>query len=299
MSTAVLVQALAALSVPACAASAALAGTALRLRRGQRRAAARTAELGRRVLDLESARAALERTAATDPLTGVGNYRHLQLTLDREIDRHLRSGRPMALVLLEVGGFGAISEAHGHPRAHAALRDLAQRLAVEVRRTDTLGRYGGEEFLVLLPDTGREGAAQVAERLCWTVRRHRLPLPGGPGGGAPGAAPVRTADGSPGRPGDLSADGLSADGPVGRSRLGGSGLTAVAGVAVLPGDGDHAATLLRAADRSLAGARRAPGGRRRPLPPTPAPSRGGLATTDGHTLITKSDHAHLGVSAPQ
>ncbi|AXI79113.1 GGDEF domain-containing protein [Peterkaempfera bronchialis] len=260
MSTAVLVRTLAVLSLPACAATVALALLTQRLRRRHRAATARAAELDQRVRRLESDRAALERTAVTDPLTGVWNYRHLQLTLDREVARHTRGNRPLALLLIGVGGFQAINEAHGHPRGHAALRDLAQRLALEIRRSDTLGRYGGEEFLVLLPDTGVEGAVQVAERLCWTVRRHRLPLP-------EDAA----------RPGPTT-----------------SGLTAAIGIAVLPGDGEHATTLLRAAGRALGDARRAGGDCWRGLPADRE-----AAAADGQTHLIDSAHVHMGVSAAQ
>ncbi|WP_055589059.1 GGDEF domain-containing protein [Peterkaempfera griseoplana] len=256
MSGEVLVRALALLSLPVTTAAATLAVAALRMRRRHRAAVERAAELQRRVLRLEKARSVLERTAVTDPLTGVGNYRHLQLTLDREVARHLRGGRPLAVLLLEVGGFEAIYAAHGRPRGHAALRDLAQRLAVEIRRSDALGRYGGEEFLVVLPDTGAEGAAQVAERLRWTVRRHLLQLP----------------EHTAGRPAPDEA---------------GNGLTATVGIAVLPVDGNHAATLLRAADRALAEARR-------------AAADGSATAADGAlTPTVDPDRAQLGVSAPQ
>ncbi|MFJ9692909.1 GGDEF domain-containing protein [Kitasatospora sp. NPDC101183] len=232
MSTPLLVQALAALSAPA------LAGTTvfgLRLRRRTAEAAAREAGLRERTAELESRCADLERTASCDPLTGVWNYRHLQLTLDREIERARRAEhselaegpRPLAVLLLEIAGFEAVVAEHGRGRAGAVLRDLAQRLAMEIRRADTLGRYSGEEFLVVLPDTGAEGATQVAERLVWSVRRHLL-LDWSSGTREP-------------RPAH------------------GNGLTAAVGVAVLPEDGAHAAVLLRAADRALAEARAAGG----------------------------------------
>ncbi|MBC3843758.1 GGDEF domain-containing protein [Streptacidiphilus sp. 4-A2] len=119
------------------------------------------------------ARDSLERTSYTDPLTGVWNYRYLQLSLDREIARCLRHphrpggapGGQLALLLLEVEGFEEIRREHGYRRGGAVLRDLAQRLAMEFRETDVFGRYGGEEFLVLLPDTDAAGAQQAAERL--------------------------------------------------------------------------------------------------------------------------------------
>ncbi|PBC78163.1 diguanylate cyclase (GGDEF)-like protein [Streptomyces sp. TLI_235] len=241
MSTPLLVQALAALSAPALA-GAGLLGA--RMRRAAAAAAEREAALQGTVAELRQERDELQRTASCDPLTGVWNYRHLQITLDKEIERARRAEtadekRPLALLMLEIAGFDAVVAEHGRSRAGAVLRDLAQRLAVEIRRSDTLGRYGGEEFLVLLPDTGAEGAVQVAERLCWTVRRHRLLDWSGSG---PAARATRSAD---------------PDGAPATAR--GNGLTAAVGIAVLPRDGSHAALLLRAADRALAEARRAGG----------------------------------------
>ncbi|QKW21238.1 GGDEF domain-containing protein [Kitasatospora sp. NA04385] len=229
MSTPLLLQALAALGAAAPAAAGVLA---LRRRRCRAEDGAREEELLAKIAELTEERDELARTASCDPLTGVWNYRHLQLTLDREIERARRAEataidpRPLAVLLVEVAGFDAVVAEHGRARANTMLRDLAQRLAMEIRGCDTLGRYGGEEFLALLPDTGAEGAAQVAERLCWSVRRHRL------------------TDRHPGE---------SAD-PDERS-----GLTASVGLAVLPRDGAHAALLLRAADRALAAARAAGG----------------------------------------
>ncbi|MFE7528289.1 GGDEF domain-containing protein [Kitasatospora sp. NPDC057542] len=232
MTTPLLVQALAALSVPALAGATALG---LRGRRERAVAAAGEERLRGRIAELEERCAELERTASCDPLTGVWNYRHLQLTLDREIERARRAEhaeqadgpRPLAVLMLAITGFDAVVAEHGRGRAGAVLRDLAQRLAMEIRRADTLGRYGGEEFLVVLPDTGAEGAVQVAERLVWSVRRHLLL--------------------------DWSS------GPREPRPATGNGLTAAAGIAVLPDDGTHAAVLLRAADAALAAARAAGG----------------------------------------
>ncbi|MEU6234616.1 GGDEF domain-containing protein [Kitasatospora sp. NPDC047058] len=231
MSTPLLVQALAGLSVPALAGATALG---VRLRRADRSAAAREGRLREQVAGLEARCAELERTASCDPLTGVWNYRHLQLTLDREIERARRAeqaehqdGRPLAVLLLEIAGFEAVVAEHGRARASAVLRDLAQRLGMEIRRSDTFGRYSGEDFMAVLPDTGAEGAAQVAERLVWSVRRHLLL--------------------------DWSS------GPREGRRPHGNGLTAAVGVAVLPEDGTHAAVLLRAADGALGRARGAGG----------------------------------------
>ncbi|MFC9324723.1 GGDEF domain-containing protein [Kitasatospora sp. NPDC057015] len=245
MSTALLVQAMAVLSVPALA-GASLLG--VRLRCGDSGASLREAGLRGRITELEERCAELERTASCDPLTGAWNYRHLQLTLGREIERARRADQradrqdqphPLALLMLEISGFDAIITEQGRGRGNAILRDLVQRLGMEIRRSDTLGRYGGQEFLVLLPDTGVEGAVQVAERLIWSVRRHRL-LEWSTGPREPRPAP-------------------------------GNGLTAAVGIAVLPRDGAHAALLLRAADRALTEAKQAGGDCwRGASPPRPA-----------------------------
>ncbi|MEU9128234.1 diguanylate cyclase [Kitasatospora sp. NPDC048540] len=266
MSTPLLVHALAPIGGAALAAA---GWCGLRLRRTVARTSVREAELLQRVAELEQECEELQRTAACDPLTGVWNYRHLQLTLDREIERSRRAeqteGRPrqLALLMLEIAGFDAIVAEHGRGRGNAILRDLVQRLSIEIRRSDTFGRYGGEEFLVLLPDTGAEGAAQVAERLCWAVRRHQL-LDWSPAGPAP-------------------------------RRSTGNGLTAAVGVAVLPRDGGHAALLLRAADRALAEARAAGGDRwcggAGPDDPTPA-VREETAREDEETAREDEDAAH-------
>jgi len=203
------------------------------LRRARTAATVRDAAQRQEIEALRTSRSALERTSYTDPLTGVWNYRYLQLSLDREIARCLRRPNPpgggnggqLALLLLEIEGFEEIRHRHGYQRAGAVLRDLAQRLAMEFREADIFGRYGGEEFLVLLPDTDAAGAGHAAERLCWTVRRHSLLLPAIPAADSTAHA--------------------------------GNGLSAAVGVASLPPDGAHAALLLRAAERALAHARSA------------------------------------------
>jgi diguanylate cyclase (GGDEF)-like protein len=213
---------------------------ATRLRRLRRAASGQAAALRRRLAELQAQCDELARLAARDPVTGVWNHRHLQQTLEREVERCARRQRPgqrtadgageVAVVLLEIEGFDAVTEQHGRGRAQAVLRDLAQRLTVEVRRTDVLGHVGGTEFLVVLPDTGAAGAAKVAERLCWAVRRHRLL--------------------------DWTVDPVAPDQPP---RPTANGLLATAGIAVLPGDGEHPVPLLRAADRALTAAKAAHG----------------------------------------
>ena len=125
-------------------------------------------------LELEERNAELARMAAHDPLTGLLNRRQFALQFDQEIERHRREERRCSLLLLDLDHFKAVNDAHGHPVGDALLRATAELVAGRLRASDILARWGGEEFLVLLPGTGREGAAAVAEELRATVRAAAL-----------------------------------------------------------------------------------------------------------------------------
>lgn len=107
----------------------------------------------------------VERLAASDPLTGLPNRRMFELSLGREVARARRSGKPLALCMLDVDHFKAVNDTHGHPVGDQVLRELADALRRAVRDEDVVARYGGEEFAVLLPDAGADDAAVIAERL--------------------------------------------------------------------------------------------------------------------------------------
>ena len=121
-------------------------------------------------LELEERNAELARMAAHDPLTGLLNRRQFALQFDQEIERHRRDEQPCSLLLLDLDRFKAVNDAHGHPVGDAVLRATAELVAGRLRASDVLARWGGEEFLVLLPGTDRDGAAAVAEELRATVR---------------------------------------------------------------------------------------------------------------------------------
>lgn len=144
-------------AVAALAASAALAA--------KRRAALATEEL--------------RRIATVDELTGLPNRRHLLQRLDEEIARGRRAGHALCLATIDVDHFKRINDAHGHPGGDAVLRVLAGLFSDGIRAGDVIGRIGGEEFALLLPNTDVQEARLVCDRLRGSVAAKRLPLPDG------------------------------------------------------------------------------------------------------------------------
>ena len=108
--------------------------------------------------------------ALTDPLTGLANYRRLLNALDSEIKRCDRTARSFAILLLDLDGLKRINDAHGHQVGSRALGRVANILRIHCRAIDTAARYGGDEFVVVLPETGSEAARQVAQRISEELR---------------------------------------------------------------------------------------------------------------------------------
>jgi diguanylate cyclase (GGDEF)-like protein/PAS domain S-box-containing protein len=107
----------------------------------------------------------LRRLAQTDPLTGAFNRRHGRDRLNAELARRERYGTAVSVLLIDIDHFKAINDRHGHEAGDEALRVMVSRYASLLRTIDVVIRWGGEEFLVILPETGAEGAAATAERL--------------------------------------------------------------------------------------------------------------------------------------
>ncbi len=108
----------------------------------------------------------LRRQAASDPLTGLANYRCLVDVLDSEIKRSKRTGREFALLLFDVDGLKLINDRHGHMVGSQALCRLADVLSSCCRDIDTSARFGGDEFALVLPETSAKAANGVARRIC-------------------------------------------------------------------------------------------------------------------------------------
>lgn len=106
-----------------------------------------------------------QRLATTDPLTGLSNYRHFHELLNLEVQRARRMEYAVGLLMMDMDHFKLINDRHGHPAGDAALREVAELLRKRLRRTDVLGRIGGEEFAAILPGDGPHEVAIVAEKL--------------------------------------------------------------------------------------------------------------------------------------
>src|SRR6185312_5828947 len=116
---------------------------------------------------LENARLHLivERQALVDVLTGIANRRQCEDALAHEIARAERLGGPLTLVLADLDDFKAVNDLHGHTVGDDVLREFASVLKATVRDSDLAGRWGGEEFMLLLPGTDAAGAANLADRV--------------------------------------------------------------------------------------------------------------------------------------
>ncbi|WP_026205973.1 diguanylate cyclase [Paractinoplanes globisporus] len=125
-----------------------------------------------------------QRLSLTDPLTGLWNYRYLRESLRREVERASRFGRKLAVLVLDLDHFKEVNDTYGHAAGDAVLGEFARRIRIGLREVDVAFRQGGEEFVVLLPETDAYGGVIVAERLGAAVRARPVSIE------ARGAVPV-------------------------------------------------------------------------------------------------------------
>ena len=121
--------------------------------------------LGGTLLDNSRLFVQVQQLAISDPLTGLANYRHLIDVLESEIERSGRTGREFSVLLLDLDGLKSINDRFGHLVGSRALRRLAEVLRVHSRAVDTPARYGGDEFALVMPETGAQAARHVAGRI--------------------------------------------------------------------------------------------------------------------------------------
>lgn len=152
-----------------------------------------------------------EALSVTDDLTQLYNSRYMNQVLRREAKRASRSGRPLSLLFVDLDGFKSVNDTHGHLAGSSALVEAASVIRRSARETDVVSRFGGDEFALILPDTGSEGAAQVGDRVRERIAAHLF----------------------------LQGDGLAIS------------LTVSVGVATLPDVAASAEELIQAADRAM------------------------------------------------
>lgn len=126
----------------------------------------------------------IKELAIMDPLTELPNRRWILAELDREVERSRRTGQPLAVIMLDLDHFKTINDDYGHQAGDRVLRAVGTALREAIRTPDQAGRYGGEEFLILLPDTQAEQALEVAERCRQRLTETPVVIDNGP--------PVRT-----------------------------------------------------------------------------------------------------------
>ena len=122
---------------------------------------------------------ALEQLSLVDPVTGIGNPRHFQQVLQTEISRANRSKRPLAMIMIDVDHLKIFNDKNGHRAGSDLLKEVAQILKAGLRSTDFVARYGGDEFVILLPDTDLDPAVLVARRLCTKVHQTAVTISAG------------------------------------------------------------------------------------------------------------------------
>ena len=123
-----------------------------------------------REIEVKSILVQAHELANVDTLTFLPNRRKIIVELQEEVIRSNRYGTPLSISILDIDHFKKVNDTYGHTTGDETLRSVAARLRDHIRHPDTIGRYGGEEFLIVLPSSKAESAAKQASRLCHEVR---------------------------------------------------------------------------------------------------------------------------------
>ncbi len=131
--------------------------------------------LARQNQELDSLNKEFREMAIRDGLTGLFNHRYAKERLDEEFDRSLRFGRELAVLFMDLDHFKFFNDTHGHQAGDEILQILAGLMMKNVRESDTLARWGGEEFIVIAPETSEEAGGVLAEKIRKAVAEHAFP----------------------------------------------------------------------------------------------------------------------------
>jgi diguanylate cyclase (GGDEF)-like protein len=118
----------------------------------------------------------LEALSRTDPLTQLLNRRALHLQLAMEVERVRRYNAPLSVLMIDVDGFKGVNDTYGHHAGDAVLVELSLLLGRAARSVDTVARYGGDEFVIAVPETGETGAMAFAERIRDKIASHQFEI---------------------------------------------------------------------------------------------------------------------------
>ncbi len=131
------------------------------------------------IRDLRDACARLSHQVETDGLTGLYNYRHFLKALETEMERSRRLGFPTSLIMIDIDHFKAVNDTYGHEAGNRVLQHVGSIWRTHTRKIDIACRYGGEEFVIILPTTRLYRAVNTAQRLRKTLEEKELPLADG------------------------------------------------------------------------------------------------------------------------
>jgi diguanylate cyclase (GGDEF)-like protein len=129
-----------------------------------------------REIEVRAILAQAHELANTDVLTFLPNRRKILSSLQEEVIRSNRYHTPLAISILDIDHFKKVNDTYGHVAGDQVLRSVAARLRAHIRHPDTIGRYGGEEFLIVLPNSELQAAAEQASRLCQQIRDLQIDL---------------------------------------------------------------------------------------------------------------------------
>jgi len=133
-----------------------------------------------RLVHLVRQREEWQRLAIRDPLTGLYNRYYFEDRLDGEFERARRYKRPFSILMVDIDDFKKINDNYGHDTGDDVLRKIGQVLKTKTRRSDVQVRYGGEEFVLIIPEAGLRGAIQVGNKLCREIRKLVFSTPTSP-----------------------------------------------------------------------------------------------------------------------